>query len=267
MSSIKRLVPVVAGIANYGNPFQIFLQRLFLREGEMTIRDRATGVEVKAKPESYPMFGETWYQRDYDVAGCPLREGDLVVDVGANQGFFTCYAAHRGARVFAFEPNPTTFQLLTENVSTNGFTSRVHAECLAIDGFEGDAELLCSSYRGGGTDTIHPKNSAGNTTLADEQGERIAVRVARLELQIPSSGQVRLLKLDCEGSELAVLKDLSDPSRFDSIAVEYHLHAYPIEALINCLLDFGTHQVYAVHGHILHAVRTDVLLDYAKNLN
>lgn len=84
----------------------------------MTIVDRETGVLVKAMRQSYHMFGETWYQHDYDVAGCPLRTGDRVVDVGVNQGFFTCYAARRGAQVFAFEPNPKAFQVLEKTLQS-----------------------------------------------------------------------------------------------------------------------------------------------------
>lgn len=52
--------------------------------------------------------------------GCPTvyspKEGDVVVDVGANIGEFTLYAASRGARVVALEPDPWVFKCLTENL-------------------------------------------------------------------------------------------------------------------------------------------------------
>lgn len=118
----------------------------------------------------------------------------------------------------------------------------------------------------GGADTIQMRRAEGIAPVVG-QGERVPVKVARLDSHIPSDGNFRLLKLDCEGSELAILKDLKDAERLDSIAVEYHEHAYSIQALMDCLLGFGTHQVYAVHGDIIHGVRTDVLLDHARNLN
>jgi FkbM family methyltransferase len=265
MVTLARLIPVANGIVNYGNPLQILLQRVFLRSGEMTIVDRETGISVKAMRQSYHMFGETWYQRDYDVAGCPLRKDDLVVDVGANQGFFTCYAAQRGARVYAFEPNPRTFELLKKNIAGNSFSDRVRAECVAVADFEGVTELVCYSFMDGGADTIQAQRAERIASEVDQRA-RVSVNVARLSSLIPADERVRLLKLDCEGSELAILKDLKSPERFDSIAVEYHQHAYPIEDLFASLLGFGTHQVYAVHGHIVHAVRTDILMDYARNL-
>jgi FkbM family methyltransferase len=265
MLRLARFISVIEGAVNYGNPLQILLQRIFMRCGVMTIVDRQTGVSVKAMRHSYPMFGETWYQRDYDVAGCPLRKDDLVVDIGANQGFFTCYAAQRGARVYAFEPNPRAYELLRKNISSNGFEDRVHADGVAVSDFEGEAELTCSSFRDGGANTIHPQRAERVASEVGQNG-RVRVKVARLSSLIPANRGFRLLKLDCEGSELAILRDLKAPGLFDSIAVEYHEHAYPIESLIECLLGFGMYQVYMLRGHIIHAVRTDVLLAYAKSL-
>ncbi len=263
MPSISRLVPIVAGAANYGNPFEIFLRRAFTRSGEMTIVDRRTKVTVNAMRGSYHMFGETWYDGDYDVAGCPVRKNDIVVDIGANQGFFTCYAAQMGARVFAFEPNPETFEVFERNVSRNGFGDRVFAQRVAVADFEGETDLICSSFLGGGADTINPSHGEA-VTLNGRLGRRLPVRTARLSSFIPSDTRVRLLKIDCEGAELAILKDLTSPEQFDSMAIEFHPDAYPMESLMKTILGFGTHQVFMRHRHIIHAIRTDVLLDFAK---
>ena len=49
-----------------------------------------------------------------------LREGDIVVDVGANVGLFALFASRRvGARgaVLAFEPAPDTFECLERNIA------------------------------------------------------------------------------------------------------------------------------------------------------
>jgi FkbM family methyltransferase len=266
MLSVSRLVPAVEGLANYGNPFQIALRRLFTHGGEMTIVDRKTGVSVAAMRRSYHIFGETWYQHDYDVVGCPMRRGDVVVDVGANQGFFTCYAACQGAQVFAFEPNPKAFGFLRRNIMSNGFADRVTAECAAIADFEGETDLFCSSYMDGGTDPINQQRGESIVSIVGEQS-RVPVKVTRLASRIPADINIRLLKLDCEGAELAILNDLKNSDRIDSMAIEYHDAAYKTEALIETILGLGTHQVYALRGHIVHAIRTDILLEYARNLH
>ncbi len=266
MKLVSRASEVLAGFANYGNPLHILGRRLFTRDGEMTITDRKTKVSVVASRPSYHMFSETWYLRDYDVAGCPIRENDVVVDVGANQGFFTCYAAQRGARVYSFEPHPKTFERLTRNIRSNGFGDRVTAECAAIANFEGDADLLCSTYLGSGANTLYPGFADyANTSLGKElPSTRVCVR--RLASVVPGKVQVRLLKLDCEGAELAILRDLEDPERFDSLALECHPDVYPVDTLIKTILDFGTHQVYVNHGQIIHAIRTETLLEFTRGI-
>jgi FkbM family methyltransferase len=50
-----------------------------------------------------------------------LRDGGLFVDVGANVGTYTIWAAELGAEVIALEPAPDTFRLLEENIALNGY--------------------------------------------------------------------------------------------------------------------------------------------------
>jgi predicted O-methyltransferase YrrM len=51
--------------------------------------------------------------------GIAIRPGDTVLDVGANIGLFSLYASrlsHHQATIFAFEPIPTTFEILQRNI-------------------------------------------------------------------------------------------------------------------------------------------------------
>ena len=50
-----------------------------------------------------------------------LRDGGLFVDVGANVGTYTIWAAEQGAEVIALEPAADTFGLLEENIALNGY--------------------------------------------------------------------------------------------------------------------------------------------------
>ena len=50
-----------------------------------------------------------------------LRGGGLFLDVGANVGAYTIWAAECGAEVMALEPAADTFGLLLENVALNGY--------------------------------------------------------------------------------------------------------------------------------------------------
>lgn len=48
-----------------------------------------------------------------------LQPGDTMVDVGANFGFLTVYAAKRGINVVAYEPAEALMELLRQNVKEN----------------------------------------------------------------------------------------------------------------------------------------------------
>jgi len=50
-----------------------------------------------------------------------LPAGGLFLDVGANVGTYTIWAAELGAEVIALEPAPDTFRLLQENIALNGY--------------------------------------------------------------------------------------------------------------------------------------------------
>jgi len=50
-----------------------------------------------------------------------LVPGDLFVDIGANIGIYTIYAADIGASVIACEPDPRNYARLVENVEFNGY--------------------------------------------------------------------------------------------------------------------------------------------------
>lgn len=57
-----------------------------------------------------------------------IKEGNLVIDVGANIGYWTNYLARfvgESGRVYAFEPEPKNFEILKENRKLNDFKNVV----------------------------------------------------------------------------------------------------------------------------------------------
>jgi FkbM family methyltransferase len=72
--------------------------------------------------------------------------GDVLVDVGANVGMYTVWAAKtRGVRVYAFEPESQNYGLLNRNVMLNGLGESVRAYCLALSDAAGLSELHLAS--------------------------------------------------------------------------------------------------------------------------
>jgi FkbM family methyltransferase len=81
-----------------------------------------------------------------------FRPGEILVDVGANVGMYTLWAAcTRGARVYAFEPEALNYALLNRNVFENRVSHLVRAYCIALSDRDGLGELHLSRFGAGGS--------------------------------------------------------------------------------------------------------------------
>lgn len=76
---------------------------------------------------------------------------DIFLDVGANVGMYTIYAAVRhNLKVYAFEPEAQNYALLNRNIEVNGQNQNVRAYCVGLlDKFE-FTELYLSRISLGG---------------------------------------------------------------------------------------------------------------------
>ena len=258
---------------NYANPLGLFLQRWWLKGSQdlLTVTDRSTGISCHCRSGAFQMFGEVYHMHLYDVPWVPIRPGDLVIDIGANHGFYSLYAAHLGATVLAFEPQKDTFDLLQANIKRNGFEDRIHAFPCAVGAKSGTISLSVSANLAGGmsTTSLRFRQNTGIDVIDEYE-----VPVLSLHEVIAEHAQstVRLIKLDCEGSELDILRGLppSDWQQIDSLACELHPEAYSSAELFNCIhsspvdyqlstLDSVAH--YGIGSAMLYAVRTSIGLE------
>ena len=133
-------------------------------------------------------------KEDYEFLTRVLRQGDVVVDVGANIGFITLAAAGMvgdAGRVYAIEPNPRTFRYLRSNVRLNEYRNVV-LMCCAVGAASGHARMSDSPL-----DDI-------NRVLPDGP---VRVRLGTLdEILMDEKRDIRLLKVDVEGYEMAVFR-------------------------------------------------------------
>lgn len=178
---------------------------LRLRLGEQIRLDELT--DLKA-------FWQIFLRRVYRV----LPGDRVILDLGANIGVFTLFAARcaQYARVFSVEPFPATFSRLIANVRDHNLDGRVKCLNFAATGTDGTRVMPDASVP---SQRRALASSAYGRSGTEVRGKTLAALLDENDLP-----QIDLLKIDIEGSEYEVL--LSTPQetlrRIRRIAMEYH---------------------------------------------
>jgi len=129
----------------------------------------------------------------------------VFIDIGANEGFYTVFAAQRiGPRgvVVAVEPSPREYARLENNVSINGF-SNVSVVKQALGARRGKAVLHVANPEHNGQNTLGDFGHAGVTAV-----DHVKIDVIDLDslVQEQRLSRVDIIKIDVEGAELEVLR-------------------------------------------------------------
>jgi FkbM family methyltransferase len=131
-----------------------------------------------------------------------LRRGDVIVDVGANIGYFSEHAARlvgeEGA-VFAFEPDPDNFRLLQANAALNAQQHCITSVQAALSDAAGEGQLFLAVDNLGDHQVYATDEARPSVPITLYQGsEFLESRLQRLDL----------LKVDTQGSEYHVIAGL-----------------------------------------------------------
>jgi FkbM family methyltransferase len=143
-----------------------------------------------------------------------VEPGMKAIDVGANVGVMTM-ALSRGTgehgEVFAFEPLPRYFRILEGNLFANNLRNAKAFE-LALTDHVGTVDFYDKDFSSGivGEEGV-PRIEIQSTTIDDFVDERCMRRVD-------------LIAMDCEGSDLLVLRGAENALRSNSVRVFCEIH-------------------------------------------
>jgi len=236
------------------------LRRLPPRRNRVVLQ----GGEVLCSPadeQLVPLVEEIWVRQRYLPVDWRSAPGAVVVDIGANVGVFSVWAAHRlsAGRIVAVEPAAEAARFLLANLERNR-VSGVSVLQAAVGGRSGDA-------------TLHRRGAGALTTLfeRDFYGSRFhpaaTVRVVTLDdlFALFGIGRCDLLKIDAEGAEYDILLAARPETlaKVRHIAIEYHvgLNEHRPEELESSLEQHGFAVMrfppLDIEGGHLHASRRD----------
>jgi FkbM family methyltransferase len=140
-------------------------------------------------------------EKEYALLHTFLSTGDWALDIGANVGHYTLRMSElvgSAGRVIAFEPVPNTFALLAENVRLGAFPNVSLLNVAASDGTKSVAIDI-------------PQFAEGMANYYRAQLSDRPSALAILTLPVDALGltqRIKLVKIDVEGHELAVLRGM-----------------------------------------------------------
>src|SRR5829696_7128042 len=157
------------------------------------------------------------------------KEGDVVVDIGANIGRYTIISSKRvgaNGKVVAIEAHPGNFEMLNSNIKLNQLTNVIPLN-YAVHSKETKVKLYLPSGESGFTkyNTIMP-----NWINAQEKFVEVNANTLDYLLQFNEIRQeeVNWIKIDVEGAEFEVLKGATNVlSKSKDIAILMELHGPP----------------------------------------
>jgi FkbM family methyltransferase len=157
-----------------------------------------------------------------------MRRGDLIFDIGANEGFKTDLFLRLGARVLAIEPDETNQSILRERfvklrlvrkplvIVGKAVSNKSAVETMWIDGPGSAVNTLSQKWA-----TALKENKARHTYghCGLDFARQKTVETTTLEELIAAHGVPVFIKIDVEGYELNVIRGLQRPVRYLSFEV------------------------------------------------
>lgn len=182
------------------------MRNMLLRRGASPIDATIWGKRVRAyltdnrcewkaflNPEFFDPVERSYIRRFMD------RPQAVFLDIGANVGFITLYAAsvsRPDARLLAFEPHPVTYRRLAYNLTCNG-DQRITAYATALGASDGFARMNIDDL---------------SLSSLSRGGDGVEVPVTTLMKVLGTAGiaHIDVLKIDVEGAEGQVLAPFLD---------------------------------------------------------
>ena len=161
------------------------------RGGVVMVEARGIPMFVHANTFETALYLKSFEPYTAELFERAVRPGAVVVDIGAQFGYFSLIAARRGATVHAFEPEPSNLALLRRNVDHNGFGDRIRAVPKAVGARAETLDLHV--YEGSDSHGIHRHPEAAVR-------EKIRIECVTLDAYIEGR-PVDVIKMDIEGHE------------------------------------------------------------------
>jgi FkbM family methyltransferase len=227
---IKKVVSKLLGnraLQNANDPLSEVRSMTRYMKGVYNLGGRT--IEFPDGPSFASMYDEIFRNEIYHFASDSTKP--FIIDCGANVGISILYfkQIYPNSKVIAFEPDPAIFDYLSKNIHHFG-----HRDVLLLNKgvWKEDTEIIFNSE---GAD-------AGRIIDQDDHYHtHTKVQVVRLSEFI--NEKVDLLKIDIEGAEVEVVKEISHKLfHVRNIFIEFHSYIHKPQELNKIL------EILSIHG-------------------
>jgi FkbM family methyltransferase len=208
---VTRVLPIEIDLTGrIGDPALNLLERVFPLRGIVDVRGE---IKIDSSKKNERLLFYFFYNVLRCYRNSPLfrymegrlRKNDLFLDIGANLGIYSYLAKEMGYKVYLFEPEPNHFAFLKRNIH---IFDRVFDVALSND--EGESDF----YVGNDTHLTSSSLVMSNRGWKDSvYSHIIKVRTQRLDrivIDTETISQIKLIKVDVEGAEQAVVEGMED---------------------------------------------------------
>jgi FkbM family methyltransferase len=178
------------------------------------------------RPQStdYEIFSEVFTDNSYRVPAA-FSPDDVMIDIGGHIGSFTYTVLKRGAgKVYTFEADPSNMECLKDNLKEYISQGKVVVENKAVYRSDQPSQQL---FLGGYSVANGTTNTGGLGVIFPQQGQSVETVgldnvISKVLRENPAAKRIRLLKIDCEGSEWPILMTAKSLSSIEEICGEFH---------------------------------------------
>lgn len=156
-------------------------------------------------PSDEAVVRETWVENVYQIHESDLADTGILVDIGANIGAVSVYAASLGATVVAYEPGSDNLTCLSKNLADNGVADRVQVHRAAV-GLERGAAMIVTDQ---GQGPLHGNSWIDKLEVGYPGWEEVPMVTLDDVFADNNIEQCDVLKMDIEGSEFDVIRAAS----------------------------------------------------------
>ncbi len=217
-SKLKSLIWIIATIENW----PLWLKfRFGLSKNKEEIFNFRNGLKVLAADKGKELFPfkEIFAKREHSRQP-RILDNYIVIDIGANIGAFSLFAATsaKNVKVYAYEPNPDTFSRLVRNIELNNLTESIKPFNLGVSEKDEERRLF-----------LYPNRSIADSLYQEyvpNPKDFVKIKVVTLQ-SIFEDNKIEgcdVLKIDCEGAEYEILFNTPPDylCKIKNIVLEYH---------------------------------------------